>query len=177
MLPLAHHASGEAGKPGGGDGGQVPQYWLAFPPAAPCLPAGRELVPGPQKAPEGAEAHLEQARCPCQGARTLVARPLPSASQAFPHSSSRLSASARTFGPSWAGTPEAPRRPRGKNWAEVRLREDTGEVRIWRILPGLRDTPVLKWVLLPLSVCASVCGCVCRRVRAHGHACGCICRE
>lgn len=29
-------------------------------------------------------------------------------------------------------------------------------------LPGLRDTPVLKWVLLPLSV--RVCACVCVRV-------------
>lgn len=103
-LPLADPESGKAGKPGGGRRGRFPSTrWFSHQ-LQPAFQPGWELVRVPQKAPVGAEAYLEQARCLCQGAHTLVAQPLPSpASQASSRSSSRLSASARTFSPSWAG--------------------------------------------------------------------------
>lgn len=101
---LGKQASGE------GCGGQVPQYSLAFPPAATYLPAkmGACASSPPKKASVGAEGYL-------QPAGTSVMEPTPSWPNLcllllprLPHPSSRLSSSACTFSPSWAGCQRPP---------------------------------------------------------------------
>lgn len=105
---LGKQASGE------GAGGRFPiTPWLSHQ-LQPAFQPGWELVPVPKKAPVGGRGLPAASRAP-------LLEPTPSWPSLcllllpkLPHTSSLLSSSACTFSPSWAGTPEAPRRPRGK---------------------------------------------------------------
>lgn len=170
---LGKQASGE------GAGGRLPSTPRLSHQLQPAFQPGWELVPVPKKAPVGGRGSPAAGRGPL----SEPAPPWPSLCllllPKLPRTSSRLSSSARTFSPSWAGTLEAPRRPRGQRRADVRLREDTGEIRIWRsqaappgqqpLLPGLRDTCADMGLasLKCMCMCVCGCGCVCADVCVH----------